>query len=212
MEATQWRKANRKGPDALATVTYRYHPCEEEKINIEEQNIMVAHRSFAGAQWSFFRNLNRGGPETEEDTISWKEDHEIYNSAFPHIKLTIAGGVGTGICHYIDKHGFYEGGKTNPYRVDPALLHFVLTGVASQSALNASIEFYEESKRKCRARFDAEVDSMKSNDPPLDENAFASFLQFLQTNLDNELSDLDAKLDATRALEKTKRAMPKYPP
>lgn len=128
-QAADIRKALGKGPDTPVLVAFEYRSHPNESIVTKPQHLVVSRRSYMGAQWSFFRNLTNESNPSPEDTLSWKEDHEIYNEQYPDIVLHIAGGIATGICHYIGRYGFYEGGgDSNPYRVDPALLHRVLSG------------------------------------------------------------------------------------
>lgn len=139
-EAAQVKKSLGKGPDAPVWVDFLYTPHRDETIVAETQRILVSHRSFMGAQWSFFRNLNVNDNPSPEDTLSWKEDHEVSNEKLPNCLLHIAGGVGTGICHYIGKYGFYEGGFENPYRISPVVLHSVLSGATSPLTGHAALD------------------------------------------------------------------------
>lgn len=158
------------GPDPKVSFDFDYQWTSAEPGRVAPQRITVTHRSYAGAQWSFFRNLEHEGElETEEDRLSWKEDHELWNERFPWVVLKIAGGIGTGIIHYIGKHGFYEGGKTNPYRIDPAVLHWVLSGKPSPQALTALREHCEACIEERTARYEADLQLLAATTPPLDK-------------------------------------------
>ena len=196
------RKKLAIGPDPAVGVLFKYDPHPMEKIDPKQQHIHVSHRSFAGSQWSFFRNLDPAAEQNLENTVSWKEDHEIWNEAFSSIVLTISGGIGTGICHFISKHGFYEGGKTNGYRVPPAVLHWILTGIPSPLAISCMKEFYEASKAAAIAKYDLELAELLA--PGLDEATKAVISQHLQNSLTEEVEKWDLKLAALHHIfEKT---------
>jgi hypothetical protein len=202
-QAYEERKKLGLGPDAKVYIPFIYqvHPNESSqghKTNSPQQ-LCVSHRSFMGSQWSFFRNLESIMP-TEEDTICWKEDHEIFNLAFPSIILTISGGIGTGICHFILKYGFYEGGKTNIYRVDPCILHWVLSGKPSENAVLALKEFYLASKEDAQQRFNDEMIEITKTQPPLTSAEYMSIKQVLQQRLEQELSLYQLRMDELRSI------------
>lgn len=185
------------GPDPKVSFDFRCQPLLDESI---PQLLTVTHRSFAGAQWSFFRNLKRGeGDETAEDTITWKEDHEIWNEAFPFVVLKLAGGIGTGIVHYISKHGFYEGGNTNPYRVDPAVLHWVLTGIPTKNALSALCLHYEACIEEVTAKFESDLQLLKTTTPPLEDDACLAIESHLRTACSEETREWSEKLHQIKA-------------
>lgn len=188
------------GPDPKVSFDFSYQPHLNEPKPSHPQRLTVTHRSFAGAQWSFFRNLTRGeNGETEEDTISWKEDHELWNEAFPFVVLKLAGGIGTGIVHYIGKHGFYEGGNTNPYRVDPAVLHWVLTGIPSKSASTALSLHYEACIKEVTAKFESDLQLLKTTTPPLDDDAYLDIEAHLRTSCSEGTSEWTDKLHQINA-------------
>ena len=66
--------------------------------------------------------------------MCWAEEYEIQNDALPELKITVAGNERAGIISFIERYGFYEGGDTNPYRIDPDVLVAVLTGKRTQWA------------------------------------------------------------------------------
>lgn len=159
------------GPDVPISFDFTYQPHRDEsssnQLMFKSQRLSVSRRSFMGSQWSFFRNLNSKTP-SEEDTLSWNVDHELWNESFPHIVIKIAGGVGTGICHYIAKYGFYEGGKSNPYRVDPAVLHWVMTGAATLNAVTYVLEFCKASKEAGQQELQELLSEIQISDGALD--------------------------------------------
>jgi len=188
------------GPDPEVCFEFTYQAHSQEKIVPKPQLLHVSHRSFAGSQWSFFRNLAPTAEPNFENTVSWKEDHEIWNDAFPSIVLTIAGGIGTGICHFISKHGFYEGGASNPYRVAPAVLHWVLTGIPSTIAIQSMHDYYEASNSALVAKYELDLRELSAANPPLTEEALSAITQHLRRSHEEEVGKWDEKLEALRIM------------
>lgn len=189
------------GPDPKVKVDFCYQTLSSEVTQASPQILEVSHRSFAGAQWSFFRNLDPEAKESDEDRLSWQEDHEICNIGFPSIVLKIAGGIGTGIAHYISKHGFYEGGKANFYRVDPAVLHWVLTGIVSRNAIESMEVFYNAQINEIDARIRAQEEELKSSSPPIDPEVLSPVLAHLSTSCELEKEEWKQKLVELRKLK-----------
>jgi len=90
------------------------------------QKLSVSRNLCSGHQYSLFFN-----PDAENSTmnLTWNEEYVISNCD-SNQKLTIAGGLHGGILDYIEQFGFYEGGPSNPYRVDPRAIIAVLSGRA----------------------------------------------------------------------------------
>jgi hypothetical protein len=193
-EAIKERKRVGAGPDRPVSIDFEYQPHSNEpqsvKSQVKLQHLSVGRRSYMGSQWSFFRNLSPDHSPTTEDTISWKEDHEVTNHAFPQIIITVAGGIGTGICHYISKYGFYEGGKSNPYRVDPAILHWVLTGIPSTAATSAVLSFCQASKAALQAQLAQQLQEFKSADAS--SESLISISEELTRSCNDQISHFEA--------------------
>lgn len=185
------------GPDPKISIDFCYQPHVGEIATFKTQVLSITHRSFAGAQWSFFKNLEHE-EETEEDRISWKEDHEIWNEAFPSVVLKVAGGIGSGIVHYIGKYGFYEGGESNPYRVDPSVLHWVLTGISTKSALTYMQTFYEACISDINARMELDLRQLNSGTPPLEENSLREIEMHIREASESEKQEWLDKLQHLR--------------
>lgn len=187
------------GPDVPISFDFTYQPYRDEpstsRSRIKSQRLSVSRRSFMGSQWSFFRNLNSKNEPTEEDALSWNVDHELWNEAFPHIIIKIAGGVGTGICHYIAKYGFYEGGKSNPYRVDPAVLHWVMTGIATLNAVTYVLEFCKASKEAGQQELQQILTEFQNSDGSADAG-----LDHIKEELQRKYREQSEQFEATELL------------
>jgi hypothetical protein len=59
---------------------------------------------------------------------TWNEEYIIKNLK-SELEIKVAGTEKNGIIDYIDRFGFFEGGGVNNvYRIDPFILHAILSG------------------------------------------------------------------------------------
>lgn len=190
--SSQLRAQLHKGPDGPIEFNFEYVPYKTESLVLPKaQKLVISHRSYAGAQSSLFKNLERNPLDaSEEDILSWKEDYELLNTRFPVVELHVAGGVGTGICHYISHFGFYEGGSVNPYRIDPFVLHMVLSGIPSQGAKDALINHFSACKLKQIAEHNQSLSfHTNSNEEFIDE-----ITEHLNLQHEKVIQELDDKI------------------
>jgi len=95
---------------------------------LEPQPLLVNRHLFNGFQFSLFFNESL---KTSELNTNWNEEYTVCNESNT-LEILIAGNSQEGIIDYIKRFGFYEGGSVaNSHRIEPAILHAILTGRCS---------------------------------------------------------------------------------
>lgn len=141
------------------------------------QRLKVEYLLTRGRQHSLFENPGR--PADDPDNLMWPDEYTITNLD-NGLHVLIGGNERAGVIGYIERHGFYEGGgKGNPYRVDPEVLHAVLTGRLTDAVrAKAPISWKEFSKQLAK---DAWQEHLQAEDKaPVPEQVREYFISLLK--------------------------------
>gem|GEM_PF-3127257 len=163
------------------------------------QPLWVSYAGTRGPQTSILDNSARD--ENNPDNRGWRHELQIENRK-NGLHVLVGGnveadggeGVAYGLTGYIERHGFYEGGgRENPWRVDPAVLHAILTGQPATDELKRreSITFYEVYERNATEQLRRAIEEeQKQPLNPLAAGSFREALKKLPAPVLRELLDL----------------------
>eukprot|EP01116_Phalansterium_solitarium_P007320 TRINITY_DN19945_c0_g1_i1.p1 TRINITY_DN19945_c0_g1~~TRINITY_DN19945_c0_g1_i1.p1 ORF type:complete len:312 (-),score=64.03 TRINITY_DN19945_c0_g1_i1:38-973(-) len=117
------RAAQHLGP--MSDVELRAWRSDAAPTSQPARRLLVSRQIANGYQYSVFFNEQRPGSVLN---TQWKEEYRI-QCVSSGLQVCVAGNADVGLVDYIDRFGFYEGGAPgNEYRVEPSLLHAIITG------------------------------------------------------------------------------------
>lgn len=123
-----WSSFERVPEHQLEKKDILYDPSilNENTIHSKPQKLECKMISYCGQQSDIFCNRTDGVQDPFPPC--WTEDSSAVDIKIKNLRNNEEILLAYGVKNYIRKYGFYEGGETNPYRVDPIRLAAVLTG------------------------------------------------------------------------------------
>lgn len=129
VEVEKIRKQEERGPMSIIYLQFQSTLPSTTNSPFTSQELVISHQLFNGFQYSLFWNPNF--PENSGLNTSWNEEYGITNTKLG-LSIKLAGNDKVGLVEYIERFGFFEGGGvSNAYRVDPHILHAILTGTVN---------------------------------------------------------------------------------